>query len=83
MYDGKFELVILKNLDLVIFGEIIMGNMPLNQEDIEIVSADKATIKTNVPVSFQIDGEYCGMETELKIRVSPHKIKVAIPDLTP
>lgn len=80
MYDGKFELVILKNLDLVIFGEIIMGNMPLNHKDIEIVSADKATIKTNVPVSFQIDGEYCGMETELKISVSSHKIKVAIPD---
>jgi len=80
MYDGKFELVILKNLDLVIFGEIIMGNMPLNHEDIEIVSADKAIIKTNVPVSFQIDGEYCGMETELKISISPHKIKVAIPD---
>jgi diacylglycerol kinase (ATP) len=83
MYDGKFELVILKNLDLVIFGEIIMGNMPLNHEDIEIVSADKATIKTNLPVSFQIDGEYCGMETELRISISPHKIKVAIPDSTP
>jgi len=82
MYDGKFELVILKNLDLVIFGEIIMGNMPLNHEDIEIVSADKAIIKTNVPVSFQIDGEYCGMKTELKISISPHKIKVAIPDYT-
>ena len=82
MYDGKFELVILKNLDLVIFGEIIMGNMPLNHDDIEIVSANKATIKTNVPVSFQIDGEYCGMETELKISISPHKIKVAIPDYT-
>ena len=81
MYDGKFELVILKNLDLVIFSDIIMGNMPLNLEDIEIVSVDKATIKTNIPVSFQVDGEYCGKETELKISVSPHKIKVAIPDV--
>ena len=83
MYDGKFELVILKNLDLMIFAEIIMGNMPLNKEDIEILSVDKATIKTNVPVSFQIDGEYCGLETELKIGISPHKIKVAVPYLTP
>ncbi len=83
MYDGKFELVILKNLDLMIFAEIIMGNMPLNKEDIEIVSVNKATIKTNVPVSFQIDGEYCGKETELKISISPHKIKVAVPDLSP
>jgi len=80
--DGKFELVILKNLDIVIFGEIIMGNMPLNKEDIEIVSTDKATIKANFPVSFQIDGEYCGMETKLVINISPNKIKVAIPDFS-
>lgn len=79
MNDGKFELVILKNLDLIIFGEIIMGNMPLNHEDIEIISTDKATIKTNFPVSFQIDGEYCGNESELRINISPNTIKVAIP----
>lgn len=79
MNDGKFELVILKNLDLIIFGEIILGNMPLNHEDIEIISTDEATIKTNFPVSFQIDGEYCGNESELKINISPNKIKVAIP----
>jgi diacylglycerol kinase (ATP) len=83
MYDGKFELVILKNLDLMIFGEIILGNMPLNQEDIEIVSTNKATIKTNSPVDFQVDGEYCGTETALEISISPHKIKLAIPDSTP
>lgn len=79
MNDRKFELVILKNLDLIIFSEIIMGNMPLNVEDIEIISTDKAVIKTNFPVSFQIDGEYYGKVTELKIKISPHKIKVAIP----
>ena len=79
MNDGKFELVVLKNLDLIIFSEIILGNMPLNPEDIEIISTDNATIKTNFPVSFQIDGEYCGTETELKINISPNKIKVAIP----
>ena len=50
-----------------------------NQEDIEILSTDKATIKTNFPVSFQIDGEYCGTETELDIKISSSKIKVAIP----
>lgn len=79
MNDGKFELVILKNLDLLIFSEIIAGNILLNPEDIEIISTDKATIRTNFPVSFQIDGEYCGNESELKINISPNKIKVAIP----
>lgn len=79
MNDGKFELVILKNLDLLVFGKIITGNMPINSEDIEIISTDKATIKTALPVSFQIDGEYCGAQTELDIKISPMKIKIAIP----
>jgi YegS/Rv2252/BmrU family lipid kinase len=79
MNDGKFEVVILKKLDLMIFGEIITGNMPLNPQEIEILSVDKATITTNFPVSFQIDGEYCGVETQLDVKISPYKIKVAIP----
>ncbi|WP_309609516.1 diacylglycerol kinase family protein [Flavobacterium sp.] len=79
MNDGKFELVILKNLDLITFGKIITGNMPIDSDDIEIISTDKAIIKTNSPVSFQIDGEYCGPETQLDIKILHKQMKVAIP----
>ena len=79
MNDGKFELVILKNLDLITFGKIVTGNMPIDSENIEIISTDKAIIKTNSPVSFQIDGEYCGPETQLDIMILPKQMKVAIP----
>lgn len=79
MNDGKFELVILKNFDLVVLGKIISGNIPINSEDVEIISTDKATIKTNFPVSFQIDGEYCGTEKKLEIKILSKKIKVAVP----
>jgi diacylglycerol kinase (ATP) len=79
MNDGKFEIVILKNLDLVVFGKIIAGNMPLNSEDVEIISTEKATITTNVPVSFQIDGEYIGQETKLDIEILHAQIKIAVP----
>ncbi len=79
MNDGKFELVIIKNLDLLIFGKIITGNMPIDSDDIEIISTDSATIKTNVPVSFQIDGEYCGQESQLNIKILHKQIKVTIP----
>lgn len=79
MNDGKFELVILKNLDLIVLGKIITGNMPINSEDIEIISTDKATITTNFPISFQMDGEYCGAKTRLDITVLHKMIKVAIP----
>jgi diacylglycerol kinase (ATP) len=79
MNDGKFEIVILKNLDLLVFGQIITGNIPLKSEDVEIISTDKATITTNVPVSFQIDGEYIGMETKLEIEILPAQLKIAVP----
>ena len=78
MNDGKFELIVLKNLDLVVFGKIITGNMPIEPEDVEIISTDEAIITTNNPVSFQIDGEYLGQKTELNIAIAPSKIKVAI-----
>jgi diacylglycerol kinase (ATP) len=79
MDDGKFELIILKNLDVVVFGQIITGNMPMNTDDVEIISTESATIKTNFPVSFQIDGEYCGEETELQIEILRRQMKVAVP----
>lgn len=78
MNDGKFELVILKNLDLIVFGKIITGNMPIESDDVEIISTDKATIKTNIPVNFQIDGEYCGAESILEISILHKQLKVAI-----
>lgn len=78
MNDGKFELIIFKNLNLVIFGKIITGTMPVAPEDIVIISTDKATIKINRPVSFQIDGEYYGTESELDIAISSKKMKVAV-----
>ena len=79
MNDGKFELIILKNLDLIVFGKIITGNLPMDPEDVEVISTEKATIKTNFPVSFQVDGEYCGEEKELQIHILKNKMKVAIP----
>ncbi|MFB9110384.1 diacylglycerol/lipid kinase family protein [Flavobacterium gyeonganense] len=79
MNDGKFELVILKNLDLFLIGKIITGNMPIDTEDVVIISTDKATIQTDYPVSFQIDGEYCGTQKLLEIHILHKQMKIAIP----
>jgi diacylglycerol kinase (ATP) len=78
MIDGKFELVILKNLDLIVFGKIITGNMPIENDDVEIISTDRATIHTNIPVNFQIDGEYCGAESFLEISILHKQLKIAV-----
>jgi diacylglycerol kinase family enzyme len=46
-------------------------------DDVLIISSDKALIETNIPVNFQIDGEYHG--TESRLRFCFLTIKVAIP----
>lgn len=79
MNDGKFELVILKSLDLLLLGKIITGNMPIDSEDVVIISTDKATIKTDYKVNFQIDGEYCGAQDLLEIHILHKQMKIAIP----
>ena len=77
--DGKFELIILKSLDLLLIGKIIAGNMPIDSDDIVIISTNKATIKTDYPVNFQIDGEYCGAQSLLEIHILHKQMKIAIP----
>ncbi len=79
MNDGKFELIILKNLDLIVLLKIITGNMPIYSEDVEIISTDQATITTSVPVNFQMDGEYYGYKSQLDISILSKKMRVAVP----
>jgi diacylglycerol kinase (ATP) len=80
MDDGKFEIVILKSLDVFLIGKILAGNMPVDStEDVEIISAEEALITTNKPVCFQIDGEYCGEEERLEIKILHHQMRVAVP----
>lgn len=79
MNDGKFEIVILKNLDLIVFSKILSGNMPVENGDVEIISTDKAVITTDSPASFQIDGEYCGEVTRLEVEILPNQMRVAVP----
>ncbi|WP_306564777.1 diacylglycerol/lipid kinase family protein [Flavobacterium lindanitolerans] len=79
MNDGKFEIVILKNLDLIVFSKILSGNMPVENDDVEIISTDKAVVTTNSPVSFQIDGEYCDEVTRLEVEILPNQMWVAVP----
>lgn len=81
MNDGKFEIVILKNLDLLVFTKIITGNIPLDSDDVQIIATTCAKITTNFAVPFQIDGEYMGEETRLEIKIMPKQMKIAIPDI--
>lgn len=78
MSDGKFELIILKKITFLVFLRIVMGDIAFSSDTVVVVSTDKAEIVIDRPISFQIDGEYCGTETALNINISPRKLKVAM-----
>ncbi len=77
--DGKFEIVVLKSLDVFTIGKIVTGNILSDTEEVSIFSTDQAVITTHKKISFQIDGEYCGEEDELKVGILPAQMKVAVP----
>ncbi|CAM3453042.1 Diacylglycerol kinase [Flavobacterium longum] len=79
MDDGLFEIVVLKNLDFSVFSKIVMGNIPVDTGEVEIITTDAATIVTQVPVHFQVDGEYCGEETKLDIKILHRQMRLAVP----
>ncbi|MBD0724104.1 diacylglycerol kinase [Flavobacterium sp. L1I52] len=78
MSDGKLELVILKRITFYIFCKIVMGKIQTIMQDVVIISTDKAQISIDRPVSFQIDGEFCGKESNLDVRISSKKLKIAV-----
>lgn len=80
MDDGKFEIIVLKNLELMVIGKILSGNIPVeSNDDVEIISTDDALITTNIPVCFQVDGEFCGEVDRLDVKILHKQMKVAVP----
>ena len=54
------------------------GSASQDAGELTISSFTNATIQNDRPVSFQIDGEYCGLESKLIISISNQKMKVAM-----
>ena len=78
--DGKFEIIVLKNLDIFAIGKIVAGNILSNTEDVAIISTEKAIITTTKKINFQIDGEYFGEVDRLDVSILPAQMKVAVPN---
>lgn len=77
--DGIFEVLIFKNFDIPEILKTLRNEVDMNTDFVEIIPARKAYIKCEKPVAFQIDGEYIGSETEIKIEILPEKLKLAVP----
>lgn len=79
MDDGIFEILVFKNFDIFQILKTLRNEVKHDPEFIEVIPAREARVTCKKPVAFQIDGEYLGEKQEIKVKVHPKKLQVAVP----
>jgi len=79
LYDGVFEVVVVRKLALSEFLKMFFKFRRLNPKKVEIFHAQSVSINTSHKVHFQVDGEYKGKINHLRAKVRPGVLKLLIP----
>ncbi len=76
--DGIFEILLFKKLDLIEILKTLNEGNELSTDFVECFPVKEVIITTKKPVNFQIDGEYCNSLQEVKAKILPKKLEVAV-----
>lgn len=79
MNDGKFEILIFKNLDVIEIFKTMSDQPDMSPEFVRTISTDKAVIKTEDTIPFQIDGEFLGEIDSATVRIEKESLLAAVP----
>jgi diacylglycerol kinase (ATP) len=77
--DGKFEIVVVRKLNLPEICKAIFTNRSFNEDKIEVFATKNVEIAIHHKAYFQIDGEYMGKTKSVKARVLPQILNVMVP----
>ena len=77
--DGIFEILIFKKFDIQGILNTFRENVEPDKDFLEIISGVEARIHSKKNIPFQVDGEYRGEIKDVFARISPIKIKIAVP----
>lgn len=77
--DGKFELIIIKELSLWEMFKMLIIDRPFNPDKIEIITAKEAVIKVPKRAYFQVDGEFRGKMPVVQARILPAALQLIVP----
>ena len=83
LYDGLFEVVIIRQLAIIEILKMWFKPKPFNKKNIEIIKATSVHIITGHKVHFQVDGEYKGKVKEVKAEMQAHCINLIVPKEIP
>lgn len=77
--DGKFEIVILRKINVFEIIKAIFTDRSFHPRRIEVISAKEASIHIHRKAYFQIDGEFQGKTDRVTARVLPNILKIILP----
>ncbi|MCK9403049.1 MAG: diacylglycerol kinase family lipid kinase [Chitinophagaceae bacterium] len=78
--DGKFEVVIFKELSVWELLKMLFTHKPFDPEKIEILQTNEVTLTTRKKVHFQIDGECRGKVNTVKAKILPGALNLLLPE---
>jgi diacylglycerol kinase (ATP) len=77
--DGRFEVVVVRRLNLFEISKAIFTNKSFHPDKIEVFSTTQVDIQVQRPFYFQIDGEYMGKTARIHARILPGLIRMLVP----
>lgn len=77
--DGKFELVVVRQISVVEFAKLFLRHSPFNPKKVEIIQTTKAVVQTKRKIHFQVDGEYLGRKNKVTAEIVPRAVTFIVP----
>ena len=79
LYDGEFELIIVRRLALAELIKMLIQNRQLNPNKIDTIKAREVTLIPSRKAYFQVDGEYRGKTDKIHAAIMPGQLNVVLP----
>jgi diacylglycerol kinase (ATP) len=79
LYDGLFEVVIIRRLAVFDILKMWFRPRPFNPKNIEVLHAESVRIETAHRVHFQVDGEYLGKVKHVAAHILHGKLNLILP----
>ncbi|HEX2535594.1 MAG TPA: diacylglycerol kinase family protein [Chitinophagaceae bacterium] len=77
--DGKFEVVVVRRLNLLELLKMLVTHRPFHPNRIEVFQTDRLELSTRKKANFQIDGEYLGRLKAIRAEVLPGCVHIMVP----
>lgn len=78
MDDGIFEVLVFKQFDIPKIVKTLYGKIEMETDFVSCYSCTQATVTSEKPVAFQIDGEFMGKQAEVVAKIEKGCLSVAV-----